>query len=203
MIGLALSARLKSCPGYKAFGNCLLHFSHVELIRFIGKKLAMELAYGAWTGRSTPQPAGRPALHGCWASALHGCWAGATAGCGKRAVGGGQSRLSVGGLKPNVDRIGFIGPAEVAPWLQSHWELPPAFLTCRAYPVYWEEVGDGPGLRSVDREVHATAGREAGATRLLGQRATRLLGRRYSRLRKKGCWGGAIAIERRGAKAQR
>jgi hypothetical protein len=29
------------------------------------------------------------------------------------------------GLKPNVDMIGFIGPTEVVPWLQSHWELPP------------------------------------------------------------------------------
>ena len=100
------------------------------------------------------------------------------------------------GLKPSFDRIGFIGPAEVVPWLQSHWELPPAFLTRRAYPVYWEEVGDGTGMRSVDREVHATAGREAGATRLLGQRATRLLGRRYSRLRKRGDSGFAIAAKR-------
>ena len=113
------------------------------------------------------------------------------------------------GLKPSFDRIGFIGPAEVVPWLQSHWELPPVFLKRRAYPVYWEEVGDGPGLRSVDREVHATAGREAGATRLGGRRytagrlalhgcwagATRLLGRRYTAVGPglHGFWAGATA----------
>ena len=91
------------------------------------------------------------------------------------------------GLKPSFDRIGFIGPAEVVPWLQSHWELPPAFLTRRAYPVYWEEVGDEPGLRSVDREVHATAGREAGATRLLGRRYTAVGPALH------GCWAGATA----------
>ena len=99
------------------------------------------------------------------------------------------------GLKPSFDRIGFIGPAEVVPWLQNLWESPPAFLTRRAYPVYWEEVGDGLGLRSVDREVHATAGREAGATRLLGRRYTR------------GCGKGAIRdlqsrLSVAGAKAQ-